>query len=101
MNSALPRGPRADRPVPPGFFSTEQDGAREAMQSGEIKSYAEIRALIASRFKGRIIGVDLDQTGRSSRSWVYHVRLLPENGNVLLISARAYDGAILSVKGRQ
>ena len=70
-------------------------------EAGEIKPFGEIRRTITRQFGGHIIGVDLDQDDPSSKNWIYSVRMLSNNGKVLVIQANAATGKILDVKGEK
>ena len=74
---------------------------QDAREAGEIKSFGEIRKKIEKRFGGHIIDVDLDQDDPGSKHSMYRVRVLSDNGQVLLVSADAVTGEIVDVKGKK
>lgn len=100
-----PRQLIAPRPHPPrmidSYVGRDQDRVRDAREAGEIKSFGEIRRRITKRFGGHIIDVDLDQDAAGSKHWVYRVRMLSNNGEVLLIRADATTGRVIDVKGKK
>ena len=100
-----PRGLIAPRPQPPrmidSYIGRDQDRVRDAREAGEIKSFGEIRKKIEKRFGGHIIDVDLDQDDPGSKHSMYRVRVLSDNGQVLLVSADAVTGEIVDVKGQK
>ena len=100
-----PRALIAPRPQPPrvinSYIGRDQDRVRDAREAGEIKSFGEIRRKIKKRFGGHIIDVDLDQDAPDSKHSIYRVRVLSDNGQVLLVSADAVTGDIVDVKGQK
>ena len=100
-----PRGLIAPRPQPPrvidSYIGRDQDRVRDAREAGEIKSFGEIRKKIKKRFGGHIIDVDLDQDDPGSKHSMYRVRVLSDDGQVLLVSADAVTGEIVDVKGNK
>jgi len=100
-----PRGLIAPRPQPPrmidSYIGRDQDRVRDAREAGEIKSFGEIRRQIKKRFGGHIIDVDLDQNEPGGKHSIYRVRVLSDNGEVLLVSADAVTGEIVDVKGKK
>lgn len=100
-----PRTLITPRPQPPriidSYIGRDQDRVRDAREAGEIKSFGEIKRTITKQFGGHIIDVDLDQDDPSSKKWIYHVRMLSDNGKVLVIQANAATGKILDVKGQK
>jgi hypothetical protein len=100
-----PRTLITPRPQPPriidSYIGRDQDRVREAREAGEIKSFGDIKRTITKQFGGHVIDVDLDQDDPSSKNWVYRVRMLSDNGKVLLIQANAATGQIIDVKGQK
>ena len=100
-----PQGLIAPRPQPPrlndSYIGRDQDRVRDAREAGEIKSFGEIRRQIKKRFGGHIIDVDLDQNESGGKHSIYRVRVLSDNGEVLLVSADAVTGEIVDVKGKK
>jgi Peptidase propeptide and YPEB domain len=99
-----PRALIAPRPQPPriidSYIGRDQDRVRDAREAGEIKSFGEIRKQITKRYGGHIIDVDLDQDDSNDKRWIYRVRMLADNGQVLLVRADAATGEIVDVKGK-
>lgn len=81
-----------------------QDRARRAMQQGEILPLSNIRRRIRDQFGGKIIGVDLAQSGEDSlrpAPWVYDIRVLSPEGRVFSVLMDASDGRVLGVRGQR
>jgi hypothetical protein len=98
-NVAAPQ-PQTPR-VTDNYAGGEQDRVRQAREAGQIKSFGEIKKTITRRFNGHIIGVDLDQDDPSSKNWTYQVRMLSDNGKVVVVRANAATGEIVDVKGQK
>jgi hypothetical protein len=105
-----PRGPEprsviVPRPQPPrvidSYIGRDQDRVREAREAGQIKSFGEIKKTITRRFGGHVIGVDLDQDDPSTKNWIYRVRMLSDNGKVVVVQANAATGEVIDVKGQK
>ncbi len=80
----------------------EHDRARRAYQAGEVVGLGKILARVGSTYRGRVLGVELDDRRRSSRRvpWVYSVTVLTPQGNVLKLQLNAKTMEFLSVRGR-
>ncbi len=85
--------PNQYRPAP-----SEQDRTLDDYRQGRIKPFSEIRRKVGQRIKGRVIDAQLD---RASSPWVYNVRVLTDDGNVVAVRLDAQTGRIMEVKGRK
>ena len=85
--------PHQYRPAP-----NEQDRTLDDFRQGKIKPFAEIRRDVGRQVGGKVIDAELD---RFSTPWVYRVRVLTDDGNVLSVRLDARTGRILDVKGQQ
>lgn len=85
--------PNGYRPAP-----SEQDRTLDDYRQGRIKPFSEIRRKVGQRIKGRVIDAQLD---RASSPWVYHVRVLTDDGNVVAVRLDARTGRIMDVRGRK
>ncbi|PCJ43219.1 MAG: hypothetical protein COA81_04005 [Alphaproteobacteria bacterium] len=89
------------RPNPAWRQNNRQNTAREAMQSGRIVSLSVIRSRVRQSFPGKIIDVRLLEPKRNNQSYIYKVKLLRTNGNLLVVRLNAANGQIVSVKGNK
>ncbi|MFP6731899.1 MAG: peptidase M4 [Alphaproteobacteria bacterium] len=80
----------------------EQDSALQAFQSGEVAGLPRILARARSAFFGRVLAVELIRklAGNAASPWVYMVKMLTPQGNVIMLYLNAKTAAIQSVKGR-
>lgn len=69
-----------------------------AQPAADLLPLPRILEIVASRYAGEVI--DVDVRGEDDDEFVYAVRLLTGNGNILLIEIDAEDGAFLGVDGR-
>lgn len=87
------RKPNQYRPAP-----SEQDRTLDDFRQGRIKPFSEIRRNVGRSVKGRVIDAQLD---RASSPWVYNVRVLTDDGNVVAVRLDAQTGRIMEVRGRK
>ena len=81
--------------------SDDHERARAAHQSGEIISLREMLEEVESRFAGQVIKVDLESERRGDqRIWVYEIKLIEPDGNVIKLELDAKTKEILKMKGR-
>lgn len=74
------------------------DRARQAVESGQIRSYGDIRRTVKQQFNGRIVGMDLLENRGGGPSYVYDVRVLTQSGEVLSVDMDARTGQVLGVR---
>ena len=78
------------------------DQARRAVETGDIRPLGDIRRSVQRKFKGRIVGLDLQEGGYGRRpAYIYDVRVLTPRGDVLSIKMDAGTGEIMSVRGKR
>lgn len=85
------------------FLTTAPTSSAAAQESGgHILALPRILEIVSERYIGEVIDVDLD--GQLERKdddddFVYEVRLLTRNGNILRIRIDAEDGELVGVDG--
>jgi uncharacterized membrane protein YkoI len=80
----------------PVHADSEQDRARAAVESGEVKPLGAILKAVRQRYKGQVLDTQLlDLGGR----WVYRVRFLTQDGKALDIGVDGKSGQIIDVQG--
>ncbi|MFQ5959732.1 MAG: PepSY domain-containing protein [Alphaproteobacteria bacterium] len=84
-----------------GATAGEHDRARRAYEAGEVVSLGRILDRVRSAYTGRVLEIDLDEGRPSSHRvpWVYSVKLLTPQGNVLMLRLNAKTMEILDVRG--
>ena len=88
---ASPFAPRVPRDARP----RGQDRARDAVNKGEIRPLEDVMTSIQRRYHGRLLDVNLDQSGPR---WVYHLKMLTRNGQVMRLVVDARTGQILDAR---
>ena len=75
--------------------SHDQDAARQAVESGEIRPLADILATVRGRLPGEVVGVEIEsKNGR----WLYEFRVLDGKGRLFEVSVDARSGSIDQTK---
>lgn len=78
----------------PAFSGNEQEKARQAVQSGEIRPLDDILKGVRRRVDGRVLDATLDDRGGE---WVYWVKVLGPDGRVRLVRVDGRSGKVLGV----
>lgn len=78
-----------------------QNTARDALQSGRIKSLGVIRQRVKQSFPGKIVDVRLLEPRRKSKPYIYKVKLLRKDGKLLELKINAANARIIGVKGNK
>ena len=80
----------------------EQDSALRAFRSGEVAGLQRILARARNAYAGRVLAVELkrSQTSNAANPWIYMVKMLTPQGNVIMLYLNAKTAAIRSVRGR-
>jgi uncharacterized membrane protein YkoI len=71
--------------------SHDQDAARQAVESGEIRPLADILAAVRGKLPGEIVGVEIERT---KGHWIYEFRVLDGKGCLFEVSVDARSGEI-------
>ena len=75
--------------------SHDQDAARQAVESGEIRPLADVLAAVRGKLPGEIVGVEIEsENGR----WIYEFRVLDGKGRLFEVSVDARSGSIDQTK---
>lgn len=80
----------------PAVADSDQDRARAAVQSGQVKPLAQILEAVRKQYKGRVLDAQLLDLGGA---WIYRVRLLTKEGQVLDVGVDGQSGQIVGVQG--
>ena len=80
----------------PALADNDQDRARAAVQSGEVRPLNQILKSVRKQYKGQVLDAQLLDFGGQ---WVYRVRLLTKDGQVLDIAVDGQSGQIIGVQG--
>jgi uncharacterized membrane protein YkoI len=75
--------------------SHDQDAARQAVESGEIRPLADILAAVRGQLPGEVVGVEIES---KKGHWIYEFRVLDRNGHVFEVFVDARSGEIDKTK---
>lgn len=81
----------------PAHAQPEQDRMYRGLKKGQLIPYGQIARQIEARYGGRIVGQRVRQTG--PEQWIYELRLLRGDGQVLMIIVDAQTGNIIRTSG--
>lgn len=73
----------------------DQDCALDAVERGEIRSFAEVLESVRQQVKGQVLKVELE---RDDGLWVYKIKLLADDGRRKKIEVNATSLSILKLK---
>lgn len=76
----------------------DHDRTLRDYREGRIRPFAEIRRRVQRQVGGRILDARLD---RRNSPWIYRLRVLTDDGQVLAVRLNAQTGRILDVKGKR
>jgi uncharacterized membrane protein YkoI len=76
------------------FSGSEQDSARQAVESGEIRSLKDILRGVRGQVDGQVLDTQLQESGGT---YVYRVKVLGNDGRVRVLMVDARSGRVLQV----
>lgn len=79
----------------PALAASDQDNARRAVQSGEVRPLGEILSKVRRSYPGRVLDAGI---GRSGGRWIYDLRILGSGGRVTDLRVDAGSGEVLGVR---
>ncbi len=75
---------------------SDQDRARDAVESGKVKPLNVILKSVRRQYKGQVLDAQLLDLGDA---WIYRVRMLTNDGQVLDLGVDGQSGRIVDVRG--
>jgi uncharacterized membrane protein YkoI len=81
-------------------YMLRHDKVREAMRMGRIVPLSQIRRAVLKEFSGKIIQVRLFELNNKKRPYIYNIRLITDDGELISVTFDATSAKILSVKGK-
>ncbi len=73
----------------------DRDALRDAVQRGEIRSLAEILAVVRDKLPGKVAGVEVEREGGR---WLYEFRVVDAKGRLFEVYVDARSAAVERVK---
>lgn len=83
--------------APPVRADTDQDRAREAVQSGQVMPLEKVLARVRQTWPGEVLEVELEQ---KHGQWVYDIKLLQPDGQLRKLRLDARNAALMQEKLR-
>jgi uncharacterized membrane protein YkoI len=80
----------------PAWSDSDQDRARAAVESGEVKPLKQILKSVRKAYKGEVLDAELLDLGGF---WMYRVRVLSDDGQVYDLGVDGRSGEIVDVRG--
>ena len=78
--------------VPPAMADDDHERARAAVQAGEVMPLATLLQRLQRSHPGRVLEVDLE---REDGRWVYELKLLQADGQLMKLEVDARSGEVL------
>lgn len=75
----------------------DHDDVMLAVQQGLIQPYSALQAVVSKQLHGRIIKVELEE---DDDVWIYELKLIDPNNNIVRVEYEAKTLTILKIKGR-
>ncbi|MDP1899268.1 MAG: PepSY domain-containing protein [Rubrivivax sp.] len=82
-------------PVAWGSDPRDQERARAAVQAGEVLPFSTLLERLQRTHPGQVLELELEREGGR---WIYEVKLLQSNGQLLKLELDAGTGQVLEVK---
>lgn len=84
----------AASPPVSAFSGSEQEEARQAVESGQARPLKDILRQLRGEVDGRVLDASLDQVGGR---WIYRIKMLGRDGRVRVLGVDALSGQVLQV----
>ena len=78
----------------------ERRAAEAALARGEARPVGALLQRVRSRFAGSVLEIELEHEDDDARPWVYEVKLLTPDGDVLELEYDAGTLELLGLEGR-
>ena len=82
-------------------YVLRHDKVREAMRMGRIVPLSQIKKAVVKKYKGKIIGIKLFELSNKKRPYIYNIKLVTLEGELISVTLDARSAKILSVKGKK
>lgn len=79
----------------PPTHAADHDAVRQAVQRGEIRSLADILAIVRDKLPGEVAGVEIE---RKDGRWLYEFRAVDGKGRLFEVYVDAQSGVIERIK---
>jgi uncharacterized membrane protein YkoI len=88
-------------PFTPAFGDDDDDKAAEAaLARGAAKPVKDLLQRVEANFAGRVLKIELDDESDGEVTWIYEVKLLTPEGDVLELEYDAATLELIALAGR-
>jgi uncharacterized membrane protein YkoI len=78
----------------------EHEAAKAALARGDARPVEELLQRVEANFAGRVLKIELDDEDDDEVSWIYEVKLLTPEGDVLELEYDAATLELIALEGR-
>lgn len=82
-------------------YEDDLDEVQAAVAAKQISPFPELLAIIRRDFKGRVIRVELEKEDDYDDIWVYQLKMLDRDRNIIKAEFNAKTFQLLSIKGHR
>ncbi|PSU35935.1 PepSY domain-containing protein [Photobacterium lutimaris] len=75
----------------------DHDDVMRAVQQGQVQPFSSLQSKVNAQLRGRIIHVELEE---DDNIWIYELKLIDPNNNIVRVKYDAQTLTILEIKGR-
>lgn len=87
--------------MPPIEYEEDLDEVNAAINARQISPFADLLNIIARDYNGRIIRVEIEKEDDYGDIWIYEIKFLDAERNVVKAEFDARTFRLLSIKGRR
>ena len=81
-------------------FGHGDEAAKAALARGDARPVEELLQRVESNFAGRVLKIELEREDEGEAPWVYEVKLLTSDGDVLELEYDAATLELIALEGR-
>jgi uncharacterized membrane protein YkoI len=90
----------AAAPLSPAWGDQDEEAAEAALARGDARPVRELLERVGSEFPGRVLKIELEHEDDDAAAWVYEVKLLTRQGDVLELEYDAGTLELIGLEGR-
>ena len=90
----------AAAPLSPAWGDQDEEAAEAALARGDARPIQELLQRVGSVFPGSVLKIELEHEDDDRPSWIYEVKLLTPQGDVLELEYDAGTLELIALEGR-
>ena len=90
----------AAAPLLPAWGDEDEEAAAAALARGDARPVRELLQRVGSEFPGSVLKIELEHEDDDRPSWIYEVKLLTPQGDVLELEYDAGTLELIALEGR-